>query len=31
MLGIIGAMDSEMNALFEKMENRREETVGFSR
>lgn len=31
MLGIIGAMDSEMNALFEKMENKREEKVGFSR
>lgn len=31
MLGIIGAMDKEMDALFAKMEQPQEETIGFSR
>lgn len=31
MLGIIGAMPAEMNELFAKLENAREETIGLSR
>lgn len=31
MLGIIGAMDNEMNALFDQLTDRQEEQIGFSR